>query len=189
MRQRVALALALACQPRILIADEPTTALDVTIRAEVMDLLQRLVIERNMTALVISHDLGLLASFADEIIIMYAGRIVEQGPVSAVYRAPRHPYTLALLASQPSLMARRQARLPTIPGQQPDPAHRPSGCPFHPRCALWRGRSICVMESPPLRPAGEPGQLAACHFSDELPSPVRVIASPVHGGAPVITTG
>ncbi len=176
MRQRVALALALACQPRLLIADEPTTALDVTIQAEVMELLRRLVAEREMSAIVISHNLGLLASFADEIIIMYAGRIVEQGPVSAVYRAPRHPYTQALLASQPSMMAQRQARLAAIPGQPPDPACRPLGCPFHPRCSLWRGRSICVSEIPRLRPAGEPGQLAACHFSNELPSPVRAIS-------------
>jgi oligopeptide/dipeptide ABC transporter ATP-binding protein len=168
MRQRVAIALALACEPALLIADEPTTALDVTIRAQVIELLLQLSDERGMAILLITHDFGMLAGFAEWIAVMYAGRIVEQGPVDALYAAPTHPYTAALLASQPRISGARHLRLDPIPGHPPDPARRPGGCPFHPRCAVGFGRPRCANETPLLRPMGELGQLTACHYAEEL---------------------
>jgi oligopeptide/dipeptide ABC transporter ATP-binding protein len=134
MRQRVMIAMALACGPDLLIADEPTTALDVTVQAQIMDLLRRLRDARGMAMLFISHDLAVVSEIADRIAIMYAGEVVETGPVAQVLAAPRHPYTAALLASRPDAR-HRGGRLPAIPGAVPEPARHPSGCAFHPRCA------------------------------------------------------
>lgn len=134
-RQRVMIAMALACNPELVIADEPTTALDVTIQAQVLNLFAELQRKRDMSLLYITHDLGVVSRIADRIYVMYAGVIVEQGDVSQIFRNPCHPYTRGLLASLPD-RAKRGARLHSIPGTVPDPAHKPHGCPFHPRCDL-----------------------------------------------------
>ena len=167
MRQRVAIALALACDPPLLLADEPTTALDVTISAQVIDLLRRLSEERGMAVMMVSHDLGVLAGFAGALAVMYAGRVVEQGEVDHVYPNPAHPYTRALLASQPRIREAQRERLPVIPGQPPDPARLPQGCSFHPRCSLSGGRAICQQDVPCLRRVASPERWAACHFAEE----------------------
>ena len=134
MRQRVMIAMALACNPRLLIADEPTTALDVTIQAQILELLRRLQTERGMSVMLITHDLGVVAENADVVAVMYAGRIVEYGSVNDIFGDPLHPYTRGLFRSMPTL-GTAQHRLEVIPGQVPNPAHLPTGCPFHPRCA------------------------------------------------------
>ncbi len=135
MQQRVMIAMALACQPLLLIADEPTTALDVTTQASILDLLRKLQADTGMSILIISHDLGVVAELADRVYVMYAGRIVEHGPVKAVLGQPAHPYTQALFECTPRLEGTRE-RLQVIPGSVPDPTDYPSGCRFHPRCAL-----------------------------------------------------
>ena len=132
-RQRVMIAMALACNPDLVIADEPTTALDVTIQAQILDLFKELQQERQMSLLYITHDLGVVANIADHIYVMYAGIIAEQGDAPAIFHNPRHPYTQGLLASLPS-RTRRGSTLHSIPGTVPDPVYKPSGCPFHPRC-------------------------------------------------------
>jgi len=132
-RQRVMIAMALACNPEVVIADEPTTALDVTIQAQILNLFGELQRERDMSLLYITHDLGVVANIADRIYIMYAGIIVEQGSAPEIFYASRHPYTQGLLASLPN-RAKRGTRLHSIPGTVPDPAYKPGGCPFHPRC-------------------------------------------------------
>jgi oligopeptide/dipeptide ABC transporter ATP-binding protein len=157
MRQRVMLAMALACTPQLLIADEPTTALDVTIQAQVLDLLGSLQRQLGMAMLLVTHDLGVVAERADEIAIMYAGRIVEAGPAAAVLAAPAHPYTRALLASLPA--PGRRTRLEAIPGAVPDPAHLPSGCRFRDRCR--EAIAECADIDPPLLEVAA-GRRAAC---------------------------
>ncbi len=157
LRQRVMIAMALACGPDLLIADEPTTALDVTVQAQILDLLARLREELDMAILLITHDLGVVAEFCDEVAVMYAGRIVERGPVADLFARPRHPYTDGLLASTPRLHGRR-GRLPVIPGSVPPPGRRPPGCPFAPRCR--RAIDRCRQDPPPL--AGDGDHLAAC---------------------------
>jgi oligopeptide/dipeptide ABC transporter ATP-binding protein len=147
MRQRVMIAMALACRPDILIADEPTTALDVTIQAQILDLLARLQSELGMGVLLITHDLGVVAETADRVAVMYAGQVVESCGVRAAFERPLHPYTAGLLASLPRLGDRIE-RLRVIPGQVPDPAHHPDGCRFHPRCPIAEER--CRREAPPL---------------------------------------
>ncbi|MDX9785272.1 MAG: ABC transporter ATP-binding protein [Desulfobacterales bacterium] len=132
-RQRVMIAMALACDPALIIADEPTTALDVTVQAQILALLQKIKKERGMSILYITHDLGVVGDIADRVYVMYSGVIVEQGTVAQLFQTPRHPYTQGLLASLPT-RAKRGKRLYSIPGAVPDPAHKPTGCPFHPRC-------------------------------------------------------
>ncbi|MGH6945253.1 MAG: ABC transporter ATP-binding protein, partial [Geminicoccaceae bacterium] len=152
LRQRVMIAMALACHPRLLIADEPTTALDVTIQAQILDLLVRLRDELGMAILLITHDLGVVAEYADEVVVMYAGKLVEWADVRALFRAPRHPYTHGLLSSMPRLAGTR-GRLTTIPGTVPGPADRPPGCPFVGRCP--RAIERCPAEFPPLEREGQ----------------------------------
>ncbi len=134
LRQRVMIALSLAAEPRILIADEPTTALDVTTQAQVLDLIRRIQTERNLAVVLITHDMGVIAEMADSVAVMYLGKVVESGPVDAIFHTPRHPYTKALLRSIPSVLAAPRSRLATLAGSIPHPYARPTGCPFHPRC-------------------------------------------------------
>jgi len=162
MRQRVMIAMALACGPAVLIADEPTTALDVTIQAQILDLMRKLQAELGMSILFITHNLGVVAEIADRVAVMYAGRVVEEGGVHAVFANPRHPYTRALLASMPVLSAGMRdpsRRLAAIPGQVPSAAHLPDGCSFAPRCAL--AIDACRTAPPPLEDTGD-GHLARC---------------------------
>jgi len=158
LRQRVMIAMALACRPALLIADEPTTALDVTIQAQILELLRRLRREMGMAILMITHDLGVVAEFCDEVVVMYAGRVVEQAPVAALFAHPRHPYTAGLLAATPRL-ARRGSKLPTIPGQVPPPGRREAACSFADRCPRVLPR--CRVERPPLAAMGD-AHAAAC---------------------------
>ena len=157
-RQRVMIAVALSCNPRLLIADEPTTALDVTIQAQILDLLLDLRAERGMAVLLITHNMGVVAETADRVLVMYAGRIAEQAPVDALFDHPAHPYTHGLLACVPAL-DQDLRRLHAIPGSLPDPAHRPPGCRFAPRCALHI--PSCDDRPPPLLPIAS-GHDAAC---------------------------
>lgn len=136
MRQRIMIAMALACQPKLIIADEPTTALDVTVQAQILALLKDLTRETGAALILITHDLGVVARYADRVAVMYAGRIMESGPAAEVYAAPQHPYTRGLMASIPALDGSVTERLPTIEGQPPDLASPPPGCPFAPRCNL-----------------------------------------------------
>jgi oligopeptide/dipeptide ABC transporter ATP-binding protein len=160
LRQRAMIAMALSCRPKLLIADEPTTALDVTTQAQILNLL-RDVQRRHGTAIVfITHDLGVIAQLARHVVVMYLGRVLEQGPVDAIFHAPRHPYTRALLRSIPSLLAAPQSPLPTIAGSIPHPLGRPPGCAFHPRCPdVMPG--LCDRRPPALR-AVDHAQSAAC---------------------------
>jgi oligopeptide/dipeptide ABC transporter ATP-binding protein len=167
MRQRVAIAIALACNPALVIADEPTTALDVTIQAQVLELLEELCRERGVAVLVVTHDLGVIGRFADHVAVMYAGRIVEQGPAEQLLRSPRHPYTEALLVSQPRLDSERRSELPAIPGAPPNLLRRTPGCAFRPRCHRSNGRERCSEDDPVLHTV-EAGHASACHFSAEL---------------------
>jgi oligopeptide/dipeptide ABC transporter ATP-binding protein len=152
LRQRVMIAMAIACSPDLVIADEPTTALDVTIQAQILDLLKRLRAELGMAVLMITHDLGVVAEFCDRVVVMYAGRVVETAPARDLFAAPRHPYTAGLLASMPRLSHRRE-RLPTIPGMVPAPADRGDFCPFADRCPRLVDR--CRMKMPALAPPGD----------------------------------
>jgi oligopeptide/dipeptide ABC transporter ATP-binding protein len=164
MRQRVLLAMALANRPRVLIADEPTTALDVTTQAQILELLDRVRAEFDLTLVLVTHDLGVVAGHADRVVVMYAGRVVEQGPVDDVFHAPGHPYTRGLLASVPSTADGRGALTP-IPGAPPNLARVPEGCPFHPRCAYAQPR--CREAVPPLDELA-PGHRVACIRAREL---------------------
>ncbi len=160
LRQRAMIAVALSSKPRLLIADEPTTALDVTTQAQILELLRKLQQESGMAIMLITHNLGVVAEMADDVVVMYLGRVVEQGPVDAIFNDPKHPYTKALLQSIPSIESTPRVKLPTISGSIPHPFNRPAGCPFHPRCAQFvPGR--CDVEAPVLRPVGE-GQAASC---------------------------
>jgi peptide/nickel transport system ATP-binding protein len=154
LRQRAMIAMALSCGPRILIADEPTTALDVTTQAQILDLLRHLQEREGMTIILITHNLGVVAEMCDEVVVMYLGRVVEQGPVDAIFHAPKHPYTQALLRSIPSIHATVRTELPTIAGSIPHPYNRPAGCPFYPRCPDYMP-GTCDRNEPSLRPVGE----------------------------------
>lgn len=164
MRQRVMIAMALALDPELLIADEPTTALDVTVQAQIMDLLGELCVERGMGMILITHDLGVVAEVADRVAVMYAGRIVEQADAQTLYARPAHPYTRGLMASVPRLDA--VGRITPIPGLPPSLSAIPSGCAFHPRCALADG-GRCTTDHPPLRDVAS-GHLAACHHAEQV---------------------
>jgi oligopeptide/dipeptide ABC transporter ATP-binding protein len=166
MRQRIMIAIALACDPKLIIADEPTTALDVTIQAQILELMQNLTRRLGVALIVITHNLGVVARYAHRVNVMYAGRIVEGGAAAALYHDPHHPYTMALLRSVPRLDRPRQARLDPIEGSPPDLTRLDGGCAFRPRCRFAIER--CAASKPPLLPAGAPGQLSACYRANEL---------------------
>jgi oligopeptide/dipeptide ABC transporter ATP-binding protein len=160
MRQRVMIAIALACEPKLIIADEPTTALDVTIQAQILELMKDLTRRLGVALVIITHNLGVVARYANRVNVMYAGRIVESGSAERVYFDPRHPYTRALLRSVPRLDRPRQARLDPVEGQPPDLTRLGPGCAFLPRCRM--AVEACAAARPPLEPAGGDGHLAAC---------------------------
>lgn len=168
MRQRAMIAMALSCNPKLLIADEPTTALDVTIQAQILDLLRQLQAEQKLAILLITHDLGIVAEMADEVAVMYASKIVEAGPIEAVFQQPMHPYTYLLFRSRPTLGAPKDQPLMTIPGAVPDPKYLPPGCKFHPRCPMCQPRCRC--EEPTLRQV-RPNHWARCHLAEQLDLP------------------
>ncbi len=159
MRQRVMIAMALANSPRLLIADEPTTALDVTIQAQILRLIRDLQRENGAAVVLVTHDLGVVAEMADDVAVMYAGRVVERGPVAAIFGDPQHPYTVGLMGSLPSLGERR-GRLASIPGAVPPPGRWPQGCRFSTRCPFADAR--CRAEAPPLAALGA-DHAVACH--------------------------
>jgi peptide/nickel transport system ATP-binding protein len=162
MRQRVMIAMALACEPRLLIADEPTTALDVTIQAQILKLMRQLQRERGTAILFITHDLGVVAEMADDVLIMYAGKVVERGTVEQIFERPSHPYTQGLIASIPALDSDRSQRLATIEGTVPGLRDLPSGCRFHPRCP--HAAALCRERPPEMRPVAA-GHDAACYWA------------------------
>ncbi|GIV79195.1 MAG: dipeptide/oligopeptide/nickel ABC transporter ATP-binding protein [Litorilinea sp.] len=170
LRQRVMIAMALSSDPRILIADEPTTALDVTTQAQILDLLRQLQEEKGLAIILITHDMGVIAEMADTVAVMYLGQVVEQGPVDQIFHAPQHPYTRALLRSIPSILAKPRTKLATIAGSIPHPYDRPLGCPFHPRCPDFMP-GTCDRFEPRLQPTG-PDQQVSCflyHQPEPLP--------------------
>lgn len=164
MKQRVMIAMALSCNPELLIADEPTTALDVTIQAQILDLMQSLQDEFGMSILMVTHDLGVVANIASSVAIMYASKIVEYGPVEEIFSDPRHPYTLGLFTSIP-VIGMGKSTLYVIPGNVPNPLAFPEGCKFWPRCLF--AEDICRTNEPPLKEVRE-GHTAACHFRDSI---------------------
>ncbi len=164
LRQRAMIAMALSCGPRILIADEPTTALDVTTQAQILDLLRSLQQQEGMTIILITHNLGVVAEMCDTVVVMYLGRVVEEGPVDAIFHNAKHPYTQALLRSIPTIHATARTHLPTIAGSIPHPYNRPAGCPFHPRCPDAMP-GVCDKTEPELTPVGD-GQAASCFLYD-----------------------
>jgi peptide/nickel transport system ATP-binding protein/oligopeptide transport system ATP-binding protein len=168
MRQRVMIAIALACEPDLIIADEPTTALDVTIQAQILELLDDLRSRLGTAILLITHDLGVVAETCDDVAVMYAGRIVEQASAVELFSHPLHPYTIGLLQARPNVDARDRSPLATIPGMVPPPQDFPSGCRFHPRCSHAR-EPQCNVDSPALREVS-PGHFVRCHFAEEINS-------------------
>ena len=178
LRQRVMVAVALAAGPRILIADEPTTALDVTTQAQVLELIRRLQAEHGLAVILITHDMGVIAEMADEVVVMYLGREVERGPVDAIFHDPKHPYTRLLLRSIPSIDAKPRSRLLAIAGSIPHPYNRPKGCPFHPRCPDFMP-GTCDREFPRSAPVGASREVS-CYLYTQAPA-----AEPVEAGAEV----
>jgi oligopeptide/dipeptide ABC transporter ATP-binding protein len=182
MRQRAMIAMSIANSPSLLIADEPTTALDVTIQAQVLEVLKTVQAETSAATILITHDLGIVAELCERVIVMYAGKIVEHGDVHTIFQNPRHPYTIGLMDSLPKLTDDEEWLRP-IPGQPPSLINRPSGCAFHPRCFLSQGRLRCLEEVPPLRPAdGGVGHTSACHFAEELIGRHSKFAAPLPAG-------
>ena len=166
MRQRIMIAMGLSCNPDLLIADEPTTALDVTTQAQIMDLMLQLAEDRGTAVMLITHDLGVVAGFTDDVHVMYAGGIVESGTVDDIYYNPQHPYTWGLLGSMTRLDDVKQHRLHSVRGAPPSVINLPKGCRFRPRCDF--ATDICGQVLPALRAVGNPGQQAACHHAEEL---------------------
>ncbi len=166
MRQRIMIAIALACDPKLIIADEPTTALDVTIQAQILELMKDLTHRLGIALIIITHNLGVVARYANRVNVMYAGRIVESGPAKAIYHTPRHPYTIALLRSVPRLDRPRQARLDPVEGQPPDLTRLDAGCSFRPRCRF--AIAACAASRPGLQATSNSGQSAACFRADEI---------------------
>ncbi|MCX7694271.1 MAG: ABC transporter ATP-binding protein [Caloramator sp.] len=164
MRQRAMIAMAMACNPKLLIADEPTTALDVTIQAQILDLMRDLKNKTNTSIMLITHDLGVVAEMADHVVVMYAGKVVEEANVYEIFKNPMHPYTLGLLESKPILNQDKE-RLNSIPGQVPNPLNMPEGCYFHPRCS--KAMDICKKEQPGLCTVKD-GHRVACHLYREV---------------------
>jgi oligopeptide transport system ATP-binding protein len=175
MRQRVMIAMALSCNPQLLIADEPTTALDVTIQAQILELIGRLQEELGMAVIIITHDLGVVAGMADRVNVMYAGRVIEDGPTDQIFADPRMPYTIGLLQSIPRLDEARGHRLDPIRGLPPDLINLPQVCPFSPRCDFVQ--DVCYEQVPPLRPVAN-DQRAACLFDVHAPWLMKESASP-----------
>ncbi len=167
MRQRVMIAMALSCNPALLIADEPTTALDVTVQAQILELIASLQESMGMAVLLITHDLGVVAEVADRVAVMYAGRIVEYAPVADIFARPQHPYTVGLLESLPAMSAGRD-RLRVIPGTVPNPAEFPSGCPFHPRCAIAVAACSGALPALEMAPGGDSAHQVRCFRAGEL---------------------
>ena len=166
MRQRIMIAIALACDPKLIIADEPTTALDVTIQAQILELMKELTRRLHVALIIITHNLGVVARYANRVNVMYAGRIVESGPAADIYHEPRHPYTIALLRSVPRLDRPRQARLDPVEGQPPDLTRLDAGCSFRPRCRF--AIEACAVARPPLQRAADRPHFAACFRSNEI---------------------
>jgi oligopeptide/dipeptide ABC transporter ATP-binding protein len=164
MRQRVMIAMALSCRPQLLIADEPTTALDVTIQAQILDLIRKLKSETGTSVILITHDLGVIAGMTDHVTVMYAGKVFEQAATAELFERPGNPYTKALLESVPDPLA-EQGKLFQIPGQPPDLTNLPNGCPFAPRCQ--RAEEICTREFPPFVQLTS-SHYSLCHFATEV---------------------
>jgi oligopeptide/dipeptide ABC transporter ATP-binding protein len=167
MRQRAMIAMAMANKPTVLIADEPTTALDVTIQAQIIEVLKTAQRETHAATILITHDLGLVAELCDRVVVMYGGRAVETGDVHTIFESPRHPYTIGLMESLPVLTVAEDWLRP-IPGQPPSLISLPPGCAFHPRCSLSNGRSLCRTDIPELQETGQPEHLSRCHYFQEL---------------------
>lgn len=166
LRQRAMIAMALSCNPKLLIADEPTTAIDVTTQAQVLNLLRGLQQQHNTAIIFITHDLGVIAQIADYVIVMYLGRVMETGPVDDIFHNPQHPYTKALLKSIPSVQSQTRTKLPTIEGSIPHPFNRPTGCPFHPRCLEFMA-DVCDRRLPSLEPVNNT-QSASCFLHHDV---------------------
>jgi oligopeptide/dipeptide ABC transporter ATP-binding protein len=176
MRQRIMIAIAIACDPKLIIADEPTTALDVTIQAQILELMKELTRRLDVALIIITHNLGVVARYANRVNVMYAGRIVESGPAAEIYHDPRHPYTMALLHSVPRLDRPRQARLDPVEGQPPDLTRLDAGCSFRARCRF--AVDACAAARPPLERAGDADHLAACFRRDEIAIETGAAARP-----------
>ena len=181
MRQRAMIAMSIANSPSLLIADEPTTALDVTIQAQVLEVMKTVQAATHAATILITHDLGIVAELCDRVLVMYGGRIVEEGDVHTIFASPRHPYTIGLMNSLPKLTEDEEWLQP-IPGQPPSLINRPSGCAFHPRCFLSQGRAPCREEVPVLVAMDDDGHQAACHFADELINVKSKFSQPVPAG-------
>ena len=182
MRQRAMIAMSIANSPSLLIADEPTTALDVTIQAQVLEVMKTVQAATDAATILITHDLGIVAELCDRVIVMYGGRIVEEGDVHTIFAKPRHPYTIGLMDSLPKLTEDEEWLRP-IPGQPPSLINRPPGCAFHPRCFLSQGRARCREEVPALEAMETPGHQAACHFGEELIGYRSKFSEPVTAGS------